>query len=498
MSLRTRLILTHVFVILLTLGSVGLSLIYIFRDYQRQVQLARLGDAVVPLSFQARSMFQNDVPPREVLARLEPQAGNIGRVMLITEKGLVLADEGNTLTNRNIGPLNRPEAQRGFFWGSTVIRPTGRVLLYAAISAGQIGGQNVYVALAAFERPLLSALDEIGLSLLIAGAITLVVSLLVALVLARSIAGPLTRLTRGTEAVARGQYDHRVQGTGSDEIGRLAASFNAMAEQVQRSRQMEKDFLANISHELKTPLTSIQGFSQAILDGAAQDMEGAQRAAQTIFAEAGRMARLIGDLLTLARFESGQLSLAKETIDLAQLLPHWVERLQPRAKENGETLITVIDPVPPIAADPGRLEQVVTNLVDNALKYNRPGGSVTVTAKMESSAPIPRRRAEPSNKSPLGVAPRKGPAGSAGGSATWIAIAVADNGPGIPNEDLPRLLERFYRGVKVRVAGGTGLGLAIAQEIVDAHGGKITVDSEVGKGSTFTVHLPVQNGVHGL
>ncbi len=503
MSLRTRLILTHVFVILLTLGSVGVSLIYIFQGYQRQVQLARLGDAVVPLSFQARSMVQNDVPPREILARLEPQAGNVGRVMLITDKGLVLADEGNTLTNRNIGPLNRPEAQRGFFWGATVIRPGGRVLLYAAISAGQIGGQNVYVALAAFERPLLGALDEIGLSLLVAGAITLVVSLIVALVLARSIAGPITRLTRGTEAVARGQYDHRVRGSGSDEIGRLAASFNAMAEQVQRSRQMEKDFLANISHELKTPLTSIQGFSQAILDGAAQDMEGARRAAQTIFDEAGRMARLIGDLLMLARFESGQLSLAKETIDLAQLLPHWVERLQPRAKEIGETLITVIDPVQPITADPGRLEQVVTNLVDNALKYNRPGGWVTVSAKMEpgdgagKGAPLPRRRAaEPSNKSPLGVAPR-GPAGSAGGSATWIAIAVTDNGPGIPSEDLPRLFERFYRGDKARVAGGTGLGLAIAQEIVNAHGGKITVESEVGKGSTFTVHLPAQNGAHG-
>ncbi len=502
MSLRTRLILTHVFVILLTLGSVGVSLIYIFRDYQRQVQLARLGDAVVPLSFQARSMFQNDVPPREVLARLEPQAGNIGRVMLITDKGLVLADEGNTLTNRNIGPLNRPEAQRGFFWGSTVIRPTGRVLLYAAVSAGQIGGQNMYVALAAFERPILGALDEIGLSLLSTGAITLVVSLFVALVLARSIAGPIMRLTRGTEAVARGQYDHRVQGTGSDEIGRLAASFNAMAEQVQRSRQMEKDFLANISHELKTPLTSIQGFSQAILDGAAQDMEGARRAAQTIFTEAGRMARLIGDLLTLARFESGQLSLTKETIDLAQLLPHWVERLQPRARESGETLITVIDPVQPITADPGRLEQVVTNLVDNALKYNRPGGWVTVSAKMESNTSLPRRRAaEPSNNSPLGVAPRaprelRGASGPAG-SATWIAIAVADNGPGIPSEDLPRLFERFYRGDKARVAGGTGLGLAIAQEIVNAHGGKITVESAVGRGSTFTVHLPVQNGAHG-
>jgi hypothetical protein len=133
MSLRTRLILTHVLVIVSTLVIIGVSLVYILRDYQRQVQLARLGDAVVPLSFQARAMFQNDVPPKEALARLEQQAGNVGHVMIVTEKGLVLADAASGLTNRNIGlnPLERPGTARGFVWGSHVVKNTGRVLLYA-------------------------------------------------------------------------------------------------------------------------------------------------------------------------------------------------------------------------------------------------------------------------------------------------------------------------------------------------------------------------------
>jgi signal transduction histidine kinase len=270
MSLRTRLILTHFFIILLTLTVIAVSLVVILRQYQVSIQRARLGDAVVPLAFQARAMFQNNVPPREALARLEQQAGNVGHVMIITEKGLVLADAANGLTDQTVR-INGPVRQQDYIWGEHQVRTKEgvRTLLFAAIPAGQISRQNVYVALAQFEAPFLGVLDEIGLSLLFAGGTTLLVSLLVALLLARSIARPITQLTRATEAIAHGQYDHRVDDRGSDEIGRLAQSFNSMAEQVQRSRQMEKDFVANVSHELKTPLTSVQGFAQAILDGAA-------------------------------------------------------------------------------------------------------------------------------------------------------------------------------------------------------------------------------------
>ena len=232
----------------------------------------------------------------------------------------------NNFINRNLrlNPLNRPENPRAFFWG-TIPRPApGRALLYAAVSTGPINAQTYYVAIAAPEQNFITLLDEIGLSLAIAGSITLLVSLVVAFLLARSIAGPITRLTQATEALARGQYDYRVPSKGKDEIGRLAGSLNTMAEQVQRARQMEKDFVANVSHELKTPLTSIQGFAQAILDGAVTDMVGAHRAAQTIFDETARMGRLISDLLTLARFESGQLSLAKQPLDLTNALPRWV------------------------------------------------------------------------------------------------------------------------------------------------------------------------------
>jgi signal transduction histidine kinase len=482
MSIRTRLILTHFFVILLTLTIIAVSLVFILRDYQRQIQLSRLGDAVIPLAIQARVMFLNNVSPKDVQNRLEPLAGDLGNVMIVNAKGLVLADTANGLTNRTISlnPAARAEAQRGFFWGSERLR-NGRLLLFAALAAGQTAGQPVYIALDAVERPLFGTLDEIGASLLIAGGITLLVSLLVALLLARSIAGPITHLTRGTEAIARGQYDHRVKASGGDEIGRLGQSFNIMAEQVERSRRMEKDFVANVSHELKTPLTSIQGFAQAILDGAVPTMEGVHHAAQTIFDETARMTRLVGDLLTLARFESGQIPLAHEMVDLGQLLPLWVERFRPRASELGESITAVIEPLPAIQGDAGRLDQVVTNLIDNALKYNRTGGTVTVTAKETEMSP-PRGAGVLWRR--LGDHP----------SAKWVSVAVSDTGAGIPKDDLPKLFDRFYRGDKARAAGGAGLGLSIADEIVRAHGGHIEVQSEPGQGSQFTVYLPVSNG----
>ncbi len=490
MSLRTRLILTHTFVILLALALLTASLFFILRDYQRQVQLSRLGDAAVPLAFQARTLFASNVPFRDVLARLQQQAGTTGTVFLVTEKGVVLADTTYGLANRTIklNPPVRAEVTRGYFWGSLQLK-TGRTLLYVAVLAGQVGGQAVYVALANIERPLFEVLDEIGASLCMAGGITLVVSLVVAILLARSIARPLAQLTEATEAIARGKYEHRVQAKGHDEIGRLAASFNAMAERVQRARQMEKDFVANVSHELKTPLTSIQGFAQAILDGTAQDLAEARRAAQTIYDETARMAHLVGDLLTLARLESGQMPMAREPVDLSDLLPRWIERLQPRARALETRLVTAIDAAEyrrlaeaSVLGDAARLEQVVTNLVDNALKYNRPGGSVTITAKVEPvesagrSTLIARRK----------ILPQLTP--------QWVRIAITDTGEGIPAEDVPRLFERFYRGDKARVSGGTGLGLSIAWEIVTAHGGTITVASEVGRGSTFTIHLPVKDG----
>jgi signal transduction histidine kinase len=240
-----------------------------------------------------------------------------------------------------------------------------------------------------------------------------------------------------------------------------------MKQQVQTTQQGQRDFLANVSHELKTPLTSIQGFAQAMLDGAAATPEAIQRSATIIFTESDRMRRLVDGLLDLARLDSGLRALNRTTIDLRGLLANVCDRLSLRAKDKGVTLRLDLPPtLPTVHADADRLAQVFGNLLDNALKLTPAGGTVTVSATTPAM--------------PAGATPR------------WVEASVSDTGPGIPADDLSRIFQRFYQVDKSRARrSGAGLGLTITKEIVEAHGGTVRAESVVGLGSRFIVRLPV-------
>jgi signal transduction histidine kinase len=296
-----------------------------------------------------------------------------------------------------------------------------------------------------------------------AGAIALALSVVVAAIMAYSIARPLERIALAAEEVAAGNYDQEVDIERPVEVARLATSFNRMAGQVQATLQSQQDLVANVSHELKTPLTSIQGFSQALLNGTASDLPARERAATIIHTEAGRMRRLVDDLLDLARLEAGQVELARESVDMIDLLRGCAARLSPLSEEAGIMLRLDLPPaLPPVIGDADRLGQVFVNLVDNALKHAQDaagGGNVVIQAARDDHL---------------------------------VACSVTDNGPGIPPQDLPRVFERFYQVDKSRVrrGSGAGLGLAIAREIIQAHGGRIGVESVEGLGTRFTVELP--------
>jgi two-component system phosphate regulon sensor histidine kinase PhoR len=230
-----------------------------------------------------------------------------------------------------------------------------------------------------------------------------------------------------------------------------------------RLRQLEntrREFVANVSHELRTPLSLIKGYVETLIDGAKDDPAVALRFLQTIDKHADRLTFLIEDLLTISRLESGQIVMNLQPFELAPLVDHVLEDLTARAAEKNITLRNTIAPETKVQADGDRLEQVLFNLIDNAIKYGKQDGAVDVSARVQDDK--------------------------------FIEVSVRDDGPGIPGDAKDRVFERFYRidRARSRDAGGTGLGLSIVKHIVQSHGGEVWIESELGKGSTFFFTLP--------
>ena len=239
--------------------------------------------------------------------------------------------------------------------------------------------------------------------------------------------------------------------------------------ELRRLETIRKDFVANVSHELRTPLTSIKGYVEALLDGAKDDPAASTKFLDIILKQSDRLNLIIEDLLELSKIESGRVSLKEEPLVLRSIIDRTMSMIKPIADKKRHRLIAVIDPsLPPVAGDEDRLVQVLTNLLDNAIKYTPAGGTITVTATPVSA-----------------VENAEQPAGS-------IELRVADTGIGIPEQDRPRVFERFYRVDKARSRdlGGTGLGLAIVKHIVEGHGGHVWVEANHPQGSRFVVRLP--------
>ncbi len=292
--------------------------------------------------------------------------------------------------------------------------------------------------------------------LLQAGIVGIAVAILLAALISRTIARPLQRLVKGATSVSRGDYEVSVPVSGPPELRSLADSFNLMTAEVLAANTAQRDFLSNVSHDLKTPLTSIQGYAQAIIDGAADDSKAA---AQIIYEEASRLDRMVVQLTDLERLQAGKLSMKSDRIKVAQLVEAVVQSLTVVAENEDITLKSTLAPVPDVIGDGDRLAQVMVNLISNALKYTPAGGQVLISCKRASDG---------------------------------VNVSIRDTGMGIPREELPRVFERFYQVDKARgPQRGAGLGLAITREIVEAHGGKITVSSR-GRdlGAIFRVWLP--------
>lgn len=459
-SLRTRLWLTYALIISVVLGILAFGLfVYVVRNPLVDRQAVQKLDVAAQL---IRRRLGEDTKVVEHRKELE----NISEYFSI--RILILQADGSPIldTEQDKSVLNWPRGISRAPSRGVTRDQEGEIWLYSLSPTPQKGVLVVATprkgGLALLKSPQLreTLRDEFLPPFFRAGGIAFILSLLLAFWMARWVATPLKEMVDATRNVATGEYQ-AIPLKGPKEVRVLAQAFNEMSARVKASQQSQKDFVANVSHELKTPLTSIQGFSQAILDGTVNSLESLEQAARIIHAESSRMYRLVVDLLDLARLDAGTAKINREPLDMEALLRGVVDKFAPQAEKANVSLNLVAEPLPTCVGDADRLAQVFTNLVDNALKHTTPAGEVCVHAE---------------------------------GHKESIAISVTDSGEGIPPESLTRVFERFYQVDKSRKKGekpSTGLGLTIAQQIIQAHQGKITVDSTLGEGSVFIVQLPV-------
>jgi len=320
-----------------------------------------------------------------------------------------------------------------------------------------VDGETVGYLLAGIGQQEIEFENRMKRSIVYAGLVGGVVAIALGLLLTQSVVRPLRALKEGAERIGAGDLGHRVAIATRDEIGDVAHQFNDMAARLEAQEQLRRDMMADIAHELRTPLSVIQGQVEALQDGV---FDLTAESITPIHTQVVLLGRLVGDLRELALADAGQLDLQKTRLKPHRLVDRVVAGFQGRANERGIRLETSMGPtLHSIVADPQRLEQILSNLLSNALRHTPRGGTITVRLENED------RR---------------------------LRLSVQDTGSGIPTEDLPHVFERFYRVNRSRPknAAGTGLGLAIVKKLVEAHDGTIEVESTHHLGTTFTVHLP--------
>ncbi len=465
-SLRARLWLSYFLIVGVVVLVSGLALVvYLLRNPaadRREVQRLRLVAGIIVQRRPVFNAFDGLAPgPRLAEAAQRADAAFDIRVAMFDAQGSLIVD-------------SRADQSAAFPAWDDLRRPLRPNLPSYRDAAGV---QWLYVLspmesgnylLVAVQRPRLPLgmlwRDEFASLFLRILGMALALSLLMALWVGRWIERPLQRLAEAAQALPAaltGGEFHPIPLQGPREVRAMAAAFNDMAGRLQASQRAQRDLIANVSHDLKTPLTSIQGFAQAILDGAADDPAARQQAAQVIYSEAGRMHRMALDLLDLARMDAGTFSFERAPLALDDLLRDVTQKLAPQARQAGVALSYTGGPLGSITGDADRLAQVFSNLVDNALKFTPAGGQVQLSARR---------------------------------SGAWVEAQVEDSGPGLAPDELERIFERFYQADKARSGGrrGAGLGLAIARQIVQAHGGSLQAANRAGApGCVFTVRLPL-------
>lgn len=331
--------------------------------------------------------------------------------------------------------------------------------------------------------------------------ITSLIALLLGLLLTRHFTKPLNRLMEAVRRVGDGDLASRVEVDGNGDIALLARDFNKMTEQLNRNEEVRRNMVADIAHELRTPLAVILGKLESIQEGV---LPSTPETILPIQDETLRLIRLVRDLQQLSLAEAGKLPMALSTVNLRTIVGKIIEQFQIEFEERGLNINISGGKIPEIIGDADRLTQVFVNLIGNALLHTPSGGTLNVLLEEVENPPENEMTGEDVSRRLRDVFRRKDDKTEEAGSkdknpgdesaGRWVQVTVKDSGEGIPAEELDHIFDRFYRVDKSRERenGGTGLGLAIAKEFIQAHGGRIKVESELGEGSSFRILLPVK------
>lgn len=461
-SLRTKLSLSYIALVLISVLLISLMTNLLldkhFRDYIAENQERKNREIVFQVQQQYKDGGYWDT---EAIGNICINALSQGMIIKVVDaSGKVVWDarqHDNARCEAMLDQIARNMASRYPNWEGTYVENAFPVM----DEVGEVGQVIIgYYGPYFFNDADLAFINNMNRLLIGIGAFSLILSIFFGTVMAEKLSTPIARVITTAQMIAKGYYDDRVTETSSTkEIAQLTETINHLAETLEQQERLRKRLTADVAHELRTPLATLQSHMEAMIDGIWQpDPERLKSCHEEIV----RLGRLVGDLEKLAKYESENLVLTKTSFDVSELARHLIQNFEKEFAEKGVSLqLTGAKEI--ITADKDKISQVFVNLLSNALKYTPSGGTVQVSVQ---------------------------------GNAQATEIRVKDNGVGIAPEDLPYIFERFYRADKSRnrLTGGAGIGLTITKAIVDAHKGTIKVESQVNKGTEFVITLPKQPG----
>lgn len=457
-SIKSRLLVSHILIAVFAVAAASAYLSFSFRN----LQIEYYEHALLSEAYTLADALEVDFGNPRGKAQMEHAIGRLvseehDRLAVLDINGRVIASTDDSIhSNEKLASVRSLKRGNHIVTINKHAEDDGEhisVIVPIEHSGKTVGAVKTWILESDYQKSLRPIQHVTFLAVLAVVSLSAFISSL----LAQALIKPIRRMRQLSRRIARGDLSIRVDDSSSDELGELASDMNSMASRLQDMESVRRDFLGNVSHELRSPVSNIRLTSEVLERRAQRLGDDSAKLFQTIVSETERLDSMISELMEITAIEAGVLSLEQEVVELRPMLENLRQSHLPGAERKNITLGLLADPNIQIVADKAKLERAVRNLLDNAIKFTPEGGQVVVSARKLDGQ---------------------------------VVIEVTDNGDGISPEDLPRVFERFYRVDKARQRkGGTGIGLAIAKSIAEAHNGSVEVYSEEGRGSTFRIRL---------